>query len=252
MDAGLDDLHRAVTLIDGLAELDDPAGFADCVLPGLAALIGADLVTYDEIGPIPQQIRYADHPHGALGTAPRARFVAHVDEHPLVNHYRATGDRRALRISDLLPRRQFHRLALYDEFFRHVPTEHQLAITVATPGARVVGIALDRARGEFTDGDRDLLGLLRAPLAAGLVRARARRDARLALDGAGSTRRALLTDREIEVLHLVALGGTNIAIARALGCSPRTVAKHLEHIYGKLGVHNRAAAVARPPRARGI
>lgn len=56
---------------------------------------------------------------------------------------------------------------------------------------------------------------------------------------------ASLTDRELHVLELVATGKTNQAIAHALRVSPRTVAKHLEHIYRKLDVGNRAAAVAR-------
>jgi hypothetical protein len=45
-------------------------------------------------------------------------------------------------------------------------------------------------------------------------------------------------------------GRTNRAIAHALEVSPRTVAKHLEHIYRKLGVSSRAAAgyrAAAPP-----
>ena len=47
------------------------------------------------------------------------------------------------------------------------------------------------------------------------------------------------------MLTLVAGGSTNAAIAVSLSCSPRTVAKHLEHVYSKLHVANRAAAAAR-------
>ena len=54
---------------------------------------------------------------------------------------------------------------------------------------------------------------------------------------------AALTEREIQILRLVADGRTNTAIAHALEVSPRTVAKHLEHTYRKLGVNSRAAAV---------
>jgi DNA-binding NarL/FixJ family response regulator len=54
-----------------------------------------------------------------------------------------------------------------------------------------------------------------------------------------------LTDRELQILELAALGRTNHAIARHIDVSPRTVAKHLEHIYRKLGVTSRAAAVYR-------
>jgi len=54
-----------------------------------------------------------------------------------------------------------------------------------------------------------------------------------------------LTRREAEVLAWVVKGKTNGAIAPILGISARTVQHHLDHIYRKLDVANRAAAVAR-------
>jgi DNA-binding CsgD family transcriptional regulator len=53
-----------------------------------------------------------------------------------------------------------------------------------------------------------------------------------------------LTPREAEVLAWVAQGKTDAAIGTILSLSPRTVGKHLEHIYQRLGVENRSAAVA--------
>jgi DNA-binding NarL/FixJ family response regulator len=53
-----------------------------------------------------------------------------------------------------------------------------------------------------------------------------------------------LTDRELEVLTLVARGTTNRDAAAQLFISEATVKSHLLHIYAKLGVHDRAAAVA--------
>lgn len=53
-----------------------------------------------------------------------------------------------------------------------------------------------------------------------------------------------LTRRELEVLAWVALGKTNSEVASILRRSPRTVQKHLEHIFEKLGVENRTAAAA--------
>jgi len=53
---------------------------------------------------------------------------------------------------------------------------------------------------------------------------------------------ASLTSREQEVLILVAEGKTNLQIAHRLSLSPRTVQKHLEHIYDKVGVRSRTAA----------
>lgn len=62
-----------------------------------------------------------------------------------------------------------------------------------------------------------------------------------------------LTGREVEVLMWVAKGKTNRDIGDILGMSPRTVNKHLEHIYVKLGVETRtaAAALAMSVEARG-
>ncbi|EPD34680.1 hypothetical protein HMPREF9701_05764 [Delftia acidovorans CCUG 274B] len=53
-----------------------------------------------------------------------------------------------------------------------------------------------------------------------------------------------LTPRETEVLSWLSKGKTNRDIADILGMSPRTVNKHLEHIFEKLGVETRTAAAA--------
>jgi LuxR family maltose regulon positive regulatory protein len=54
-----------------------------------------------------------------------------------------------------------------------------------------------------------------------------------------------LSARELEVLHLIAEGLSNYAIARKLFLSTGTVKVHLKHIYGKLDVNSRTQAVAR-------
>ena len=63
------------------------------------------------------------------------------------------------------------------------------------------------------------------------------RPASRALDG--------LTDREEEVLDLLARGLTNTAIAERLGLSGKTVRNHVSNLFTKLGVADRAAAVAK-------
>lgn len=62
---------------------------------------------------------------------------------------------------------------------------------------------------------------------------------------------ATLSKREIEVLNLVAHGDSNAEISKALFLSQATVKSHLVHIYGKLGVASRTAAVA-AARERGL
>jgi DNA-binding NarL/FixJ family response regulator len=61
-----------------------------------------------------------------------------------------------------------------------------------------------------------------------------------------------LTPREQEVLGLLAEGLEQAEIANRLFIAPKTVAKHIERILGKLAVHNRAQAVALALRGDGL
>ena len=60
-----------------------------------------------------------------------------------------------------------------------------------------------------------------------------------------------LTPRECDVLRWLAAGKTDADIGALLGISVRTVHKHLEHMYVKLGVETRTAAVMRSLDMRG-
>jgi DNA-binding NarL/FixJ family response regulator len=51
-----------------------------------------------------------------------------------------------------------------------------------------------------------------------------------------------LSEREVEVLHLLVHGLSNSQIGTRLHLSPKTVGHHVEHIYNKAGVTSRAAA----------
>ncbi len=59
-----------------------------------------------------------------------------------------------------------------------------------------------------------------------------------------------LTPREAQLLELLATGLSNRAIAKQIFISEATVKTHLVHIYGKLGVENRTAAIAAATRRR--
>ena len=54
------------------------------------------------------------------------------------------------------------------------------------------------------------------------------------------------------MIDLVGAGATNAAVAEALVVSPATVKKHLDNIYAKLGVENRASAAALAVRTIGV
>jgi HD-GYP domain-containing protein (c-di-GMP phosphodiesterase class II)/DNA-binding CsgD family transcriptional regulator len=102
--------------------------------------------------------------------------------------------------------------------------------------------------------DRPHRPALSADAACAVIRAeagldRAAVEAVLAADGQlpdATTRTdrwpAGLSDREVEVLRLIARGRSNRDVARLLVLSPKTVGRHVENLYAKIGVRSRAAA----------
>lgn len=97
----------------------------------------------------------------------------------------------------------------------------------------------DRVTGFLVGGDDYLV----KPFALDEFVARVRRLIRRTTWNAPASR-ATLTDREFEVLQLMAGGLGQDGIATRLTISPKTVATHIEHVLGKLRVNSRAQAVA--------
>jgi DNA-binding NarL/FixJ family response regulator len=95
----------------------------------------------------------------------------------------------------------------------------------------------DRVAGLIVGADDYLV----KPVARDEIVARVRR---LLARSPGGGSRPRLTEREGQVLRLLAAGLGPGQIGRELSISPKTVATHVEHIYAKLGVHTRAQAVA--------
>jgi DNA-binding CsgD family transcriptional regulator len=145
---------------------------------------------------------------------------------------------RAIRTSDLLSYREMRKRRVWWEIERHLEAD-SLALWLPSPEEGVLRRFNFSTwqRGGIPDRYVQILQLL-APHFADLYRRAAAR--RTAYDDA-----APLTPREREVLTLVAAGKQNKEIARQLWLSPLTVRSHLEHIYEKLEVTNRTAAVAR-------
>lgn len=233
-------------LIDGLAELYAPVDACDYparVITVVTGLIDADSCSYNEFGALGVQ-RYQIEP-AAVGEFPDSArlFEEHLPEHPVLAHYRATGDGRALRISDFLSDRQFRALGLYRDFYRPAGVGCQLTITLPGPRGSLIGIALNREYSDFPDDDQELLDLLRPHIG------QAAATAVLLSEPPPWTPRSLagtplLTPRQNRVLQLVAAGYNDRAIGRLLGISTRTVHTHLQHMYRILGVTSRTEALA--------
>ena len=169
-------------------------------------------------------------PAGALSKQDRAAFDRHFHEHPLVRYHAYQGGRGTQRISDSLPIEQFRRSALYNDYYRRIRIDHAMALPIYVRDGVLVSFVLNRTRRNFTDRERALLEVLRPHLARVYQR----------LNRLGG-----LTAREAEVLRWVAAGKSDAQIAAILHISARTVQKHLQHSYEKLGVESRTAAAMR-------
>ncbi|WP_411277768.1 response regulator transcription factor [Gaiella sp.] len=143
-------------------------------------------------------------------------------------------------------------VALSDVFPRRLRVEPEFNLNYREYGsADEIGVPLDRHRHwtaqvgvfrlqDFGERERLIFQLLQPHLAALYRVATLRRRLGVTAD----TER-LLTTREREVMTHVSSGLTNAQIARVLVIEPSTVRKHLEHVFEKLGVSSRTAAVAK-------
>lgn len=169
--------------------------------------------------------------------------------HPILRYYLATRDARAMQIADVPSRFAGPRvLAAWNERSRRwgAPAQLSLPVRFGPLGHRAFVVGRDDA---FSAGEMRLAQRLHRLLAA-LDR---QVTAVTRWTGTGvdpdAAVAAHLTTREVAVLTLVAEGLTSAAVARRLLIAERTVHKHLERIYAKLGVRDRLSAVLRAQRA---
>ena len=130
---------------------------------------------------------------------------------------------------------------------RH-PSVAVLALTMLRDDETILKMMRAGARGYLLKeaAPAEIARSLEAVAAGQLVFGEAAADRVLAALAASAVRPLPeLTERETEVLDLVARGLTNQAIAERLYLSDKTVRNHVSNIFAKLGVADRAAAVAR-------
>ena len=201
-------------------------------LEALAELIPCDLIGYAEIDRVNRRILEHDGDGGA-----EELFWQIIDVHPLCHHQQAYADFSAMRLSDVVSRAQLVRTRVHAEWFAPVGVVAELEVGLARSRKLTRNFVLSRTSGDFSDRDVAVLQLVAPHLARIHELSRLR-------GAVEPDERERLTAREAEVLELVAAGLTNAAIAERLWISPGTVKKHLDNVYAKLGVANRAAAVA--------
>jgi DNA-binding CsgD family transcriptional regulator len=232
-----------------------PGEFARRGVQHLPTLVASEITTLSLCDLAPGKRRVVSVPPPALGRHELDAFDRHFREHPLVRFHTAHHGGGAHRISDSMTAAAFRATPLYADYYARVGLDHAIALPLYVDERLLVSFVLNRKGRDFGDDERELLDLVRAPLAALYRQSYALAQARAALAASGDPSPpparesedvlASLTDREREVLGWVAAGKSNAQIAQIVGASPRTVAKHLERIYQKLGVESRTAAAMR-------
>ena len=241
--------RRLLNLVGDVCGLLDLDELRLGLLEAMHRALRCNYVSLNEIGPGPDDIVALLSPQ-----APEESFrlwARYAHENPLLQYYIRTQDGRAMRFSDLVTREELHALPLFKELYEPMGVEHQLAFTLPGSPRQVLAIAMTRGDGDFSDAERDFINEARPFLIQSYLNAIAYRAARAPAGASASTPllesllSAGLTPREAESLRLVALGRSNHHVARSLGISHRTVGKHLERGFRKLGVGDRSSASAK-------
>jgi len=226
---------RLLELISDVLGLLELGELREGLLAALDRAVPSDYVSINEIGPDPIDMYSVVRP--ALPERLHDAWAEHGHENPLIQRYARTADTRPYRFSDVVSQGELHSLALFREFYAELGVEHQIAFVVKVSPPLFVGIALSRRARPY------LIQIYRAALAHAALQARFRAQGPVGPQALQLVEHGL-TAREAAVLSRVARGLSNADIAVELGVSERTIGKHLQHCYRKLGVASRSHSAA--------
>jgi DNA-binding CsgD family transcriptional regulator len=241
--AGFELLHAVAETGGGVDAL------ARAAVEALPALVASEITSLSACDLSSGRRHVVATPVAAIGAEDLACFDRNFRVHPLVRYHADLRGPGAHRISDSLPFSRFRHTALYCEYYRRIGIDHVVALPIHVDDTTLISFVLNRRGRDFSDRERDVLDLVGGPLSRLYLKARALERVQSALAAKMPDAQRLeelgVTPRETEVLQWLAAGKTDREIAALLGCSYRTVQKHLQRLYVKLGVETRTAAVMR-------
>jgi DNA-binding CsgD family transcriptional regulator len=159
-DTALTDTELLLELVGEAYSFEDLAEYRQGILEIITRVVPCDRVGYNEI--TPDEMFAITLPQFDPSLTPKSAGL--IYENPLIERFERTRDGRPYRISDMIDQRTFHGLALYQEFYRHIGVEWQVAFTLPARAPLIVGIALTRERHDFTQREVQLLALARPHL----------------------------------------------------------------------------------------
>ncbi|MFC5380757.1 helix-turn-helix transcriptional regulator [Aquipuribacter nitratireducens] len=218
--------------------------------------VGASMVAWNYVSGHRRRLGYLSEGAESFRDAGEAWLQAHgPGAHPLLRWYATSGSTvplTAARVPNAIADRRCQEA--FAAVVEPLGVLRQLSVPVSLSVHEHDAVVLGRDDVDFSDADVELVARIQ-PLLVGVRRQIETRrrwaDSHGRVDGedgsgADDAARAVgLTPRELCVLQLLSEGWTQHAMAHHLGISPRTVHKHVEHVYAKLGVGDRLLAVMR-------
>ena len=224
------DLAGVCAELPAQVQVDDLADAVPELLGALAGLVRCDLLFWDRFQLEPEfcgQSVLGPGETGMVVNFDADTWLAHLPEHPIMSGRYGP----VVAFSDVLGTLEFRRSWHYLECFRPNGSFYEIGLALPRQGVQRSVISFNRKRGrDFTDRDHLVLQLIRPHVHAALQRL--------------GRPVPQLTARQLEIMRLVAQGLTNGQIAHRLGTAEKTVGKHLENTYERLGAHSRVHAIA--------
>ncbi|WP_239376468.1 MULTISPECIES: LuxR family transcriptional regulator [unclassified Frankia] len=248
---GAKDYQAALDLIHTI-NADDDGPTSPAVLAGMQRLIGSSSAAVTIIDHRRRRLVGAavQRPEDNLSLVPS--FERDFIHHPAFGAHDAGRIRQGmvLSLSDLMDARSLYQNPLYATCYRPIGIMDQLLAFIGVDVSRGVVAIFNRSRRGVSARDREMIKIIIPHVGQAMERHRERQALLAAAHTAGQRAEPLpraarqlrgLTPREREVAESLAEGASDRQIARALEIAERTVNKHLENIYRKLGVNSRTA-----------
>lgn len=155
------DYDQVLACIENVHKCRSLEEYPPLVLREMGKLIESNLAAYNEVNLVRDRVVVLfDRPSQQFNPL-LEKFGSLVHEHPVVSYFNSTGDGQALKISDFMSAREFHRLNVYREVYRHIGAEDQISIGVRLAHNFIIGLAFNRSGRTFTERDRLKLNLVR-------------------------------------------------------------------------------------------
>ncbi len=159
------DAAAVLGLVEALTTAQTIDEYAVIAMTGLTELIPCIDASFNEMNPSSQRIRWAAVPENSLMDEYAPLFAELMLQNPLVRYFNETEDTRAMMWSDLATLDQIRRTRLYQEMFRPLGVDSQMALVLPTPPGIIVGFAVNTGPEGFTERDRTVMNTLRPHLA---------------------------------------------------------------------------------------